>query len=315
MRPGFGADRNADSLNIALKDINEHLPARFQAISINGLDANSIKKRKNLCRCKLNPIISKEFNAREILGKIQSIYFRHVGYKKIFSDKFELFSKSECSNIAERVKDLKEHWMPNGSDPNYPYFYNLGAANYLIQDPEKYSQVVQRLNSILQESFRSEYQLILQKVAESLNAPTKFSSNLGLPGFHIYHTIPMPNGGSIHSDFIQPKLVQQFFDKNVDHAKCFSIVIPVELSKDSGIYFWRHCFNGAENQIFFQQQQKLKDLRPDKKITYSIGRMYRFNSFNFHQIAPNKNLPSDQLRITWQLHAVYHNHGYYLLFW
>jgi hypothetical protein len=225
----------------------------------------------------------------------------------IFSSPF--LNPAECSQVISDVNSLKTLWLAHGSNPEFPYFYTLGAANYIYRlSPKDYLLKVREQIAILEPKFSYLYDKLLSALTYMLQgAIHRFAENVALPGFHIFPR-NMPNGGLVHRDIQFKDDVWPEPDK-LDFRKTRSITIPVQLpSTGGGVRYWNPALTVAANS-------DPKTLGVYCDYPYAAGKLYYFSGHFLHQIAPNPKAIDDLPRMTLQAHSIWHQDGYWLVYW
>lgn len=225
-----------------------------------------------------------------------------------------LLKESECSDISTKIHELRELWIQRHE--HLP-FYTLGKASYLdaVRDKENYYREVQIYNPILQKNFGELYQRLSHSLSTTLNASVAYYDKAALPGFHIFlahkaFELPM---GSIHMD-LQYKSLDWSLPKPLDSYPLISFTLAISLPKSGGgLNLW---------DIHYQEVNKLSQvefsnliLKREKKFcNYQVGTMTIHSGHQVHQIAPAKNIISNDIRITLQGHALFF-HDTWHLYW
>lgn len=95
-----------------------------------------------------------------------------------------LFTADECTNIASRVFSLRNHWIARSSNG----FYSLATASYLDGPGRRaeYRDRARQTNPLLMAHFRDVYARIAAFFEELLFAPVTITTELAVPGFHIF---------------------------------------------------------------------------------------------------------------------------------
>lgn len=230
---------------------------------------------------------------------------------KVFPD---FITADEALETARKVRELQPHWVAFGSDPQHPYMYRIGAANYLDTAHELYRQRRDLFNPLFEVAFASLYQKLISFFEAHFQCAVVKPEALAWPGFHIYHGTTMPNGGRVHVDRGQHEWVRRFFSPDVNTDDAYSFTLAVELTEGSGLRLWD--IQPEETKMFPPQGWKEHVAgRKFYEVTYQVGGLYLFHSNYVHQIAPNHAPVSEKRRITLQGHLLRANDGSLLMFW
>ncbi len=216
-----------------------------------------------------------------------------------------LLKESECSDIATKIQELREFWTQRHE--HLP-FYTLGTASYLdaVQNKENYYQAARTNNLILQKNFGELYKKLSHSLSNTLDASVTYYDKTALPGFHIFlahkaFELPM---GSIHMDS-QYRLLDWPLLEPLDSYPLISFTLAISLPKSGGgLNLWD--IHHEEIDKLSQVEFSNLPLKREKKFcNYKVGTMIVHSGHQLHQIAPAKNIISNDMRITLQGHALF----------
>lgn len=230
------------------------------------------------------------------------------------AQKIQLLQKTEAESFATQVNQLKDYWLPQGSDPDHPYFHTLGSPIYIYGNhPAKYTADAKERNPVLLRAFELLYDLIVETLKKHLKSPVRLTSKAAVPGFHIYGRT-MPNGGSVHFDLQQ-----------LSFARCFpgdwksdfvSFALPLKLPESGGgLHLWPLLYGKDVQEPGPFGGPRVKSFGEPQILSYEVGTLYLINSLQLHQIAPNSNMKIGDQRITLQGHVIFDQHGQGVAYW
>jgi len=137
----------------------------------------------------------------------------------------ELLNANECARVESQIKELRDCWVPRGSQVNG--FFTLGAASYL-DDLDEYHDRRAALNPVLRSSFGWLYDKVVEFLERRLHAPVTLADNLALPGFHIWlaPAVFVTPDASVHFD-LQYLRTWPKDDPEVDYSRPLSFTLPI----------------------------------------------------------------------------------------
>ena len=144
----------------------------------------------------------------------------------------ELLNASECARVESQIKDLRDYWVPRGSQVTG--FFTLGAASYL-DDLDEYHERRAVLNPVLHRSFAWLYDKVIEFLERRLHAPVTLADNLALPGFHIWlaPAVFVTPDASVHFD-LQYLRTWPKDAPDVDFSRPLSFTLPIRLPRRGG---------------------------------------------------------------------------------
>lgn len=221
-----------------------------------------------------------------------------------------ILSPEECAAIANRVHELRGHWLPR-----QPGFYTLGYATYMdCRDPVsrlRYFDDAPRLNEVLLDHFQPLYHSVIAALEEALGAPCELAKRQAIPGFHMWLGLGIPHLGfdvaSVHFDL-------QYLDNGLCGigwpmaADVVSLTLPMRLPKaGGGLNIWdiRHPEPAGYDVWPFTRMSRVR---------YNAGSLVLHTGHELHQIAPVERIEDGDERICLQGHAIRQD-GRWLLYW
>ncbi|MBE9035705.1 hypothetical protein [aff. Roholtiella sp. LEGE 12411] len=216
----------------------------------------------------------------------------------------ELLTEQECLEVQAGIHEMKELWLQ--PQLNMPA-YKLGAASYIdaVLSKADYYDKAKHYNLILYSRFRWLYERLSSALAEQLKAFINYQKNLAIPGFHIFlsHKMFEQPIAPIHFD-LQYQEVDWETTEVINLSQPISFTLAIALPKNGGgLNVWdiRHeeiigLSPAAMSQLIHSRQ---KTFNP-----YKLGWLALHSGHIAHQMAPGKNLQSDDQRITLQGHGV-----------
>lgn len=227
----------------------------------------------------------------------------------------DLLSSSECQQVSSTIQKLKHLWIAR--KPEVP-FYSLGSGSYFhaasgVLLDEHYYTLVEKYNPLLQKHFGWLYQRLANRLSRHLNAPTCYSDNLALPGFHIFLFHPAFKFASAkqHRDL---QYRQHQWHENQENKRHISFTLALELPKfGGGMNIW----DLHHHEVDKLSQTEIESLTSSRKqvfYPYQLGALALHSGHFVHQIAPAKNMQSDDRRITLQGHGTC-DCGVWHLYW
>jgi hypothetical protein len=230
----------------------------------------------------------------------------------------ELLSADECTRIDDRLKQLRQYWVPRGplSATN---FYTLGAASYL-DETDEYRQRAAALNPILQEGFNWLYTRLIEFLERRLRAPVAFAEGLAMPGFHIWLTpaIFVTPDASVHFD-LQYLRAWPKDAPGVDFSRPLSFTLPIRLpQRGGGLNIWDVTYDRyrrfVERVNAPMQPLDVTFLLDRMRHRYSPGAIVMHSGHLMHQIGEIDQVSPGDERVTLQGHALFQQ-GEWKLYW
>ena len=248
-------------------------------------------------------------------------------------EQLEVLNADECTRVESTLEALRPHWIRrHGLAP----FYTMGASNYfdIAYNPElPYYRLAHQLNPHLREHFGWFYDRLLAVLANRLDAPVGFSSNLALPGFHmVFHHEALarsqdlthlawfrhredPNmiGNPIHCDTPQ-HVVDWSEERGVDLRRTLSFTLAITLPKvNGGLDVWDLSLKETEG-VPEQELLAFIQSRPRTFHPYRAGNLALHSGMRYHQVASLALMQPGESRITLQGHGVF-CHWRWVLYW
>lgn len=216
---------------------------------------------------------------------------------------FNVLTEEDCRRVRDDVLSLREHWVPRGSNLEFPYFYTLGVASYLDSVSQAhYKDLAREMNPRLLEKFSWLYQRLLKRLKEEFDGDTFIlDSDYGAPGFHLYPS-RMPDGGAVHFD-LQYRTIAWRDPLQLDFTRTGSLTLAIELPQSGGgLRYWPRPSatpNAAAHEF----------------VSYRVGEAYFHHDSLLHQIAPNCEVREGERRLTLQAHTIWHRSGHWIVYW
>ena len=212
-----------------------------------------------------------------------------------------LFTSQECAELASFVDELRDRWLPYGSNPEFPYYHVIPTAMYYRAargEIETYESELHETNRLLSERFGSAYARIGSALSDLLGEPVRLSDEAAYPGFHLYQ-VPMPNAGKVHVDDQHTRYPWRNPDE-WDMRRAISATLVLQLPESGGgLKTWEgHPLSSAASVA-----------------RYEIGHLYAFSSFRHHQVAASPEMRAGERRLTMQAHALFNRSGFWSLYW
>jgi hypothetical protein len=217
----------------------------------------------------------------------------------------DFLSEEECARMCEIVEGLRDFWVNRAS--GFLPFFTLGAASYLdysTENKELYLQAAERFNPILKSHFPMLYERLTEKLSEILEKPVLYAEEMALPGFHIF----LPNKAfeypvaSTHFDLQHQKFKWDYEQVDLEHPISFTCAIKMPKS-GSGLNYWQITQEEAKN-LSTQELELLKNSREKLYFPYKLGSLVLHQGLFLHQIAPTKDMQSEDQRISLQGHGI-----------
>ena len=148
---------------------------------------------------------------------------------------------------------------------------------------------------------------------QQLNAPTCYSDNLALPGFHIFlfHPAFEQSTAKLHRDL---QYRQHQWHEDQENNRHISFTLALKLPKfGGGMNIW----DLHHREVDKLSQTKMESLALSRKkefYPYQLGKLALHSGHFVHQIAPGKNMQPDDQRITLQGHGTC-DRGVWHLYW
>jgi hypothetical protein len=229
--------------------------------------------------------------------------------------KFPLLNQKTCLEISDRVRSLQEHWINRGGYFAYPFF-SLGAASYMDahEDPERYYTWAAKYNPILKDNFADLYDEAQTFLEDKFNCKFLYHDGFALPGFHIFvgDEIFEIAVASRHCDLQHQLLDWNGLQFNPEESLSFTLYLELPLN-GGGMYTWDYHYDDLKNLDSEERKNKLDNSEPTYK-KFAIGDLVLHDGLHYHQIAPMFELAENDMRISFQGHAI-KSAGTYHLYW
>jgi hypothetical protein len=235
--------------------------------------------------------------------------------KSLTINDVELLTAAECLAIRSVVCNLRDVWIQR--HPSLP-FYTLGIASYLDasqNNQEDYYNKSRQYNPVLQKHFGWLYDRLANALSKQLDGAVSYAENLALPGFHIFqaHQEFEQPIAAIHTD-VNHQLFTWPSNQEIDFDRSLSFTLAIALPEfGGGLNLW----DLSHEEIIERPPTEVKGLiesRTKSFHPYKLGSMVLHSGNIVHQIAPGKNLQTDDERITLQGHSLY-SQGSWQLYW
>jgi hypothetical protein len=210
---------------------------------------------------------------------------------------------------------LKKLWIPQKS--GIP-FYSLGSGSYfhavsgkLLKDD--YYTLLKKYNPLLQKHFGWLYQRLADSLSQQLEAPTCYSDNLALPGFHIFlfHPVFEQPIAKMHRDL---QYRQHQWHEDQENKNHISFTLSFKLPRSGGgMNIW-DLHHQEVDKLSQTEMESLALSRKKEFYPYQLGKFALHSGHSVHQIAPAKNMQPDDQRITLQGHGTC-DRGVWHLYW
>lgn len=228
---------------------------------------------------------------------------------------FNFLSPDEANQIAEKIFQLKEHWVNRGDYFEYPFF-TLGIPSYMDaqQGNETYYKLAQKINPVLKNQFRDLYKKVQDFLEEKLGHKCVMAENQALPGFHIFLDDDFfeITVASRHVD-LQYELLN-WNDLSFDPASNISFTVYIKMpSNGGGLYFWDYTAKDLYELDNVARDKTLMAVEPEF-VRFNQGDLVIHTGLNYHQIAPMTDVQEGDQRISLQGHGVLVD-GVYHLYW
>lgn len=217
------------------------------------------------------------------------------------------YTIQEAALIRKEVLNLDKEWIDRAG--GFLPIYTLGTASYLDASKENdliYRNKAKQTNPILWSHFEALYKRLCTLLNNILHIPVALDDSLAYPGFHIFlgnKKFEKPIA-SCHFD-LQFKSIDWNHYRDVDFDHPISFTCPFSLPKSgSGLNYWN-----IEKQEYLKSSSKeIEALRSTKEtlfLPYTIGTLVLHQGLILHQIAPSKDITSEDERITLQGHGLF----------
>lgn len=214
-----------------------------------------------------------------------------------------LLTAEECLNVCSIVHELKKFWIQRHL--LFP-FYTLGAASpYDVPvNKQGYYQKAKYFNAILNNSLELLYVRLANSIVKQLGMPVSYPANLALPGFHIFlsHPVFEQPVGAIHCDKSYMFHWQPAEGVDFNHPLSFTLAVRLP-TEGGGMTLWDLPYEEVKG-LNHSEIEQLASTRQNHFHPYTVGTLLLHSGLIVHQIAPGKNLQSDDERITLQGHAL-----------
>jgi len=228
----------------------------------------------------------------------------------------ELLDAGDCARVERQIKDLRDAWVPRGSQVSG--FFTLGAASYL-DDEEDYRERADALNPVLRGGFGWLYERLAEFLERRLHAPVSFAEGMALPGFHIWlaPAIFITPDASVHFDLQYLRTWKDVSD--VDFARPLSFTLPIRLPKrGGGLNVWDVTYE-RYRRFAARLGAPLKPtdvtvLLDRIRHPYAVGAIAMHSGHLLHQIGEIEQVDADDERVTLQGHALFQRGGW-KLYW
>ena len=229
----------------------------------------------------------------------------------------ELLNRDECTRVESQIKELRDHWIPRGSQVNG--FFTLGAASYL-DDLDEYHERRAALNPVLRSSFGWLYDRVVEFLERRLHAPVTLADNLALPGFHIWlaPAVFVTPDASVHFD-LQYLRTWATDAPDVDYSRPLSFTLPIRLPRrGGGLNVWDITYERyrrfAARVNAPLQPMDVTVLLDRMRHPYTPGAIVVHSGHLMHQIGEIEAVDADDERVTLQGHALCQR-GEWKLYW
>jgi hypothetical protein len=236
----------------------------------------------------------------------------------------DLFTADESAQIAQRVNDLRAHWIERKPGA----LHTLGTAAYLdvpdtktaehfgvTPDAALYSRRTAELNPVLRENFGWVHERLSESLAAHLDEPCRFTTRCALPGFHIFSESPDWSVPAAHV----PHFDRQFAGLDwqasgeIDFHRSISFTLAVKLPEEGGgLKTWDVDYYQVMAMPFEARKEFIRAQKSTLHL-YQVGGWVCHSGNALHQIAPWRCHPGDQ-RITLQGHGLFYD-GAWNLYW
>lgn len=226
-------------------------------------------------------------------------------YMAIVLSEHDFLSPEECLQAKNRIHELEKLWINRAA--GFLPFFTLGTASYMDcsgKDDSVYRKYAQQYNPLLKEHFSFVYDRLLEVLSKLIDVPIVYEEELGIPGFHIFlgcKTFEQPIA-STHFDLQYKSINWKYKDIDYDHP--ISFTCPVSLPKTgSGLNYW-DITRADVKDLSEEDFNKVRESKEKLFFPYHLGKLVLHNGLILHQIAPSKDLTSEDERITLQGHGL-----------
>jgi hypothetical protein len=232
-----------------------------------------------------------------------------------------LLSTSDCTSLHQRIKTVKFFWTDR--NPEQPgQVYTLGAAAYLDARQEQvgaetYSKTIEAANKFLLTHFCSLYEDLRLTLQAFLGKTCCYSSDLALPGFHIFLARRL-----CHMRDLIPHFDQQFSLlpplASADPDTAISFTLPIALpSAGGGLDYWEITPKDLQRDLASGKVSSARDYQnreQQKYLPYVPGKVVLQERVLLHRIAATPHVSDEDERVTLQGHAIVRG-AEYVLYW
>ena len=188
----------------------------------------------------------------------------------------------DANSVFERLLELKPYWELRSPDVG---FYTLGKSSYIEGRTPAYKEEKDRLNALLASNFQDLYISMLTKLTDIMKEPVLLSTELAIPGFHIFEVDERMEGqaGNWHTDYPHITLGLD----GTDHS---TVTVAVKLPQSGAGLDWI-------------------DQEGEHYLPYAENDMIMHDGTNLHRIAGPKDIVPGEYRVTLQGHIIRRDNG------
>lgn len=235
---------------------------------------------------------------------------------------YKMFDDDELDKITEKIYELKDYKTERNS-----VMSTIGIPSYIDgSNKEVYNDKLIEYNELLNDNFTWMYPKLLDKLRHITGKKCVYSSNLSLPGFHIFEAQSWLGSGwpvaSLHVDK-QYELIDlsntssstTSDDLEYDTDDVISFTVGIKLPKKSGLYLYDLTEKDIGNIGIIPFFTKFWN-ESRYKIEYEEGYLYIHDGKHFHMISEFNSVDNTDKRITLQGHGIYcKTTDEYLIYW
>lgn len=184
-------------------------------------------------------------------------------------------------------------------------FWTVGSASYKdrgVRTKHEYEEFVNKKNSELMHIFPHLYRYLLMFFEHTLNAKVSYMPGVSIPGFHVFKYCK-----EFEKPLARPHVdvpYDQFdWGSRVGKHTLFTVVVPVEIPENAGMYVWDYTSDDLHKQGVDVMRQKVESEKPVGTVFYTVDQMIMHSGLYVHQIKPFER-EDKNWRITLQMHAV-----------
>ncbi len=231
-------------------------------------------------------------------------------------ERFNLLDETAAAAVREDVMALRSSWTRR--HPSLPSF-TLGAASYLDArqaGAAAYLSLAKQLNPQLSKRFSSLHDEVLGSLSAFVGDTVKVTSELALPGFHIFladRAFEQPVA-DVHFDLQYQWIDWQQYG-GIDPQSQISFTLPVRIPKGgAGLTIWKSDWMSVAHLEPSERAARIRETTEQVEERYEQGVLVIHTGHWLHRISPARDVHPDDERITLQGHAIRTGSGW-IAYW